>query len=104
MVEENFRFGSPAHAGIGPRWRPHSPRRVRFPRTRGDRPPVVQEAIEARELLKELPVFVQSDVSIFERKIYRDAMVEGRGVIEMGNDKAAAEITALAHEIYGERK
>ena len=64
--------------------------------------PVVQEALEAREILKELPEFEQSDVSIFERKIYRDAMVEGRGVIEMGNEKATAEITALAHEIYGD--
>lgn len=66
--------------------------------------PAVQEAIEAREILKELPEFVLSDVMIFERKIYRDAMLEGRGVIEMGNEKATAEITALAHEIYGEQE
>lgn len=65
--------------------------------------PVVQEAIQAREILKELPEFALSDASIFERKIYRDAMLEGKGVIEMGNEKANAEITALAHEIYGER-
>lgn len=63
--------------------------------------PVIQEAAEAREILRELPEFTLSDVIIRDRKIYRDAMPEGRGVIELHNDKATAEITALAHEIYG---
>lgn len=63
--------------------------------------PVIHEATEAREILGELPDFVLSDVVIRDRKVYRDAMIEGRGVIEMGNDRAKAEIETLASEIYG---
>lgn len=63
--------------------------------------PVIHEAAEARELLVELPEFSLSEVVIGDRKVYRDAMPEGRGVIEMHNPKASAEIAALAHEIYG---
>ncbi|NCA71438.1 MAG: cobyrinic acid ac-diamide synthase [Sphingobacteriia bacterium] len=64
--------------------------------------PVIHETDDAREILTELPEFVLSDVIIRDRKVYRDAMLEGRGVVEMNNQKAAAEITALAHEIYGD--
>lgn len=63
--------------------------------------PVVHEAAEASEILGELPEFSLSDVIVRDRKIYRDAMVEGRGVVEMSNEKAKAEIEALAKEIYG---
>jgi chromosome partitioning protein len=63
--------------------------------------PIIQEAAEAREILRELPEFSLSDVIIRDRKVYRDAMPEGRGVIELNNAKATAEIAALAHEIYG---
>ncbi|WP_395947709.1 division plane positioning ATPase MipZ [Caedibacter taeniospiralis] len=38
--------------------------------------------------------------SISERKVYRDAFTEGRGVIEMNNDKAIIEISHLCKEIY----
>jgi chromosome partitioning protein len=62
--------------------------------------PVIHEAQEAQELLTELPEFALSDVVIRDRKVYRDAMAEGRGVIELNNDKATAEIEALAKEIY----
>jgi len=64
--------------------------------------PVVTEAQDAQELLTELPAFALSGVVIRDRKVYRDAMADGRGVIEMANDKATAEIEALAREIYGE--
>ena len=63
--------------------------------------PVIHEAAEAREILGELPDFSLSDVVIRDRKVYRDAMIEGRGVIEMGNARAKYEIEALASEIYG---
>jgi len=43
-------------------------------------------------------------VTIGERKAYRDAMVEGRGVIELSNEKAKAEIMALVQEIYGDEE
>ena len=62
--------------------------------------PVIHEAQEAQELLEELKELALSEVVIRDRKVYRDAMVEGRGVIEMSNEKAAAEIEALAKEIY----
>ena len=62
--------------------------------------PVIHEAQEAQELLVQLTEFSLSGVVIRDRKIYRDAMAEGRGVIEMSNDKATAEVEALAREIY----
>lgn len=62
--------------------------------------PAVHEDEEASELLSELPEFGISGVVVRERKIYRDAMVEGRGVIEMSNEKASVEIESLAKEIY----
>jgi chromosome partitioning protein len=62
--------------------------------------PAIHEAQEAQQLLGELTEFSMSDVVIRDRKVYRDAMAEGRGVIEMANEKATAEIEALAKEIY----
>jgi len=37
--------------------------------------------------------------TIRDRKIYRDAMSEGLGVVEMDNKKATDEITSLMQEI-----
>jgi chromosome partitioning protein len=62
--------------------------------------PVIHETAEAQELLSELPELTPSGVIVRERKVYRDAMAEGRGVVEMDNTKATAEIEALAQEIY----
>ena len=62
--------------------------------------PSIHEATEAQQLLTELSAFTPSVVTICERKVYRDAMTEGRGVSEMGNEKAKAEIEMLAKEIY----
>jgi chromosome partitioning protein len=64
--------------------------------------PVIHEAEQAQQVLTELPQFTLSNTIIRERKVYRDAMSDGRGVVEMNNDKATAEITALALEIYGD--
>jgi chromosome partitioning protein len=41
-----------------------------------------------------------SGAIVRERKVYRDAIAEGRGVMEMGNEKAIAEVETLAKEIY----
>jgi chromosome partitioning protein len=38
---------------------------------------------------------------IRDRKVYRDAMSEGLGVVEMDNGKAKAEIQLLVSEIMG---
>jgi chromosome partitioning protein len=62
--------------------------------------PVVHEAQEAQELLLELAEFELSEVVIRERKVYRDAMAEGRGVVEMANEKASSEIEMLAKSIF----
>ncbi len=65
--------------------------------------PAVKETADAQELLRELSALAPSAITISERKAYRDAMTEGRGVCELNNDKASAEIAALAGEIYGDR-
>ena len=65
--------------------------------------PSIKETADARELLQELSALIPSVVTISERKAYRDAMTEGRGVCELNNEKAHAEIAALAYEIYGDR-
>jgi chromosome partitioning protein len=62
--------------------------------------PAVHEATEAQQILGELPEFAMSAVIVRDRKVYRDAMLEGRGVVELSNEKASAEIEALAREIY----
>lgn len=67
----------------------------------GSTHPAVHEDQDATEILSELPEFEMSNVVIRERKVYRDAMAEGRGVIEMGNEKASGEIGALAREVFG---
>ena len=64
--------------------------------------PSIKETADARELLQELSALLPSAVTISERKVYRDAMTEGRGACELDNDKARAEIAALAGEIYGD--
>ena len=66
--------------------------------------PAVRETSDAQELLTGLSEFTPSMVTIGERKVYRDAMTEGRGVIELNNDKAILEIEGLVKEIYSEEK
>lgn len=61
--------------------------------------PVVTEAKIARQYLSEYPEFQLLKAVIRDRKIYRDAMSEGCGVIEMGNAKAKDEIRKLMREI-----
>lgn len=64
--------------------------------------PSIKETADARELLQELSALIPSGATIGERKVYRDAMTEGRGVCELDNDKARAEIAVLVGEIYGD--
>jgi chromosome partitioning protein len=63
--------------------------------------PLITEAAEARALLAELRHFAMLPMAIGDRKAYRDAMAAGKGVTELNNSKAAAEIEALATAIYG---
>jgi len=65
--------------------------------------PRINEAAEASELLSEFDGLDRCSTVIRERKAYRDALCEGRGVIETRDAKAAEELNALAREIYGEQ-
>ncbi|WP_404369623.1 division plane positioning ATPase MipZ [Marinobacter sp.] len=61
--------------------------------------PNVNEASEARDCLAEFPDIHALRSVIRDRKVYRDAMSEGLGVVEMDNGKARAEIQLLVEEI-----
>src|SRR5512143_1309207 len=63
--------------------------------------PSIRETAEAQAVLTELSALTPSAVTICERKVYRDAIAEGRGVCELDNEKAKAEVQALINEIYG---
>lgn len=60
---------------------------------------MIREVDDAKELLSEFEDLPLSGCIVRERKIYRDAMLLGRGVVEMKNGQAKAEIQLLAREI-----
>ena len=64
--------------------------------------PSLNEDKEARELLAGLSEVGISPVIIRERKVYRDAIVQGLGVVECANKKAITEINELRKEVWGE--
>ena len=64
--------------------------------------PILTEDREARELLSALPGLSVSEVVIRERKVYRDAIADGKGVVEYDNAKAKQEIMGLYREITNE--
>lgn len=66
--------------------------------------PILTEDKEAKELLTEIPNMLVSEIVIRERKAYRDAIADGRGVLELDNPKAAHEIKKLYEEIESEGK
>jgi len=59
-----------------------------------------REVAEARELLAEFDAIELADTVIRDRKAYRDALLEGVGVVELGNGQARAEIQLLAGEFF----
>lgn len=61
--------------------------------------PQINEVAEAREFLADFSELALVNAVIRDRKAYRDAMIEGCGVIEMDDAKAAAEIQQLAKEL-----
>lgn len=61
--------------------------------------PVVHETEEAREYLQDYPEIQLLNTIIRDRKVYRDAMSDGLGVVEMGNPKASEEFLALMQEV-----
>lgn len=63
--------------------------------------PVINEVAEACEYLQDYPEIKLLDTAIIrDRKVYRDAMSEGMGVIEMRNPKAVDEIESLIREVF----
>ncbi len=64
--------------------------------------PRINEERSATEMLSEFSERIQLSSHVTrERKAYRDAMREGKGVIETSDAKAIAEIESIAKEIYG---
>ncbi|MCX7177108.1 MAG: AAA family ATPase [Proteobacteria bacterium] len=63
--------------------------------------PMINEVGEAQAFLKDFPEFVLAGTFVRDRKVYRDAILEGKGVVEMNNSQAKAEIQLLGQEIYG---
>lgn len=61
--------------------------------------PVINEIQEAKEYLKDFPELGLMSTVVRDRKVYRDCMSEGRGVVEMDNSKAKAEIQCLVKEL-----
>lgn len=66
--------------------------------------PSINDVAEARSLLElhKFPELILSDHVIRERKVYRDALAEGRGAVEMTNGLARAEIQLLAQELFAD--
>ncbi|MBE0436411.1 MAG: AAA family ATPase [Methylomicrobium sp.] len=61
--------------------------------------PVIHEEADARECLNDYPEINLLSTMIRDRKVYRDAMSEGLGVVEMDNPKAKAEIKKIVVEV-----
>lgn len=60
---------------------------------------LVTEDEEARDFLSEQTDFDVALQGIHDRKVYRDAMYEGKGVLELNNNAAMLEIAALAKDV-----
>lgn len=61
--------------------------------------PAVHEEADSRECLKDYPEINLLTTIIRDRKVYRDAISDGLGVVEMNNDKAKDEVMSLVEEI-----
>lgn len=61
--------------------------------------PQIQEKREAQDYLSDFPEFELLQSSLCDRKVYRDAMSEGLGVVEMNNKKAQSEVQAFRAEV-----
>jgi chromosome partitioning protein len=62
--------------------------------------PVIREVEHAKELLAEFDQLELADTIIRDRKVYRDALLAGKGVTELDNSQARAEIQLLAQEFF----
>ena len=62
--------------------------------------PVVREVKEARAYLQDYPDIRLLKTLVRDRKVYRDAISDGRGVVDTDNRKAAAEMRSLFKELF----
>jgi len=62
--------------------------------------PVIREIDDARELLADFDQLPLANSIIRDRKVFRDAMLAGKGVVELDNGTARAEIQLLAQEFF----
>ena len=62
--------------------------------------PAIKEVGEAQTLLTEFDQLKLAATVIRDRKVYRDALLSGLGVVEMDNAKAKVEIQNLAREFF----
>lgn len=60
---------------------------------------MISEARDAERVLEGLTDFVLCESIIHERKVYRDALLDGRGVLETDNEAARREICQLMKEV-----
>ncbi|MGX6960305.1 MAG: division plane positioning ATPase MipZ [Rickettsia endosymbiont of Pentastiridius leporinus] len=64
--------------------------------------PLINELLEAQNLLCKFSTYLSlSKTFIKDRKIYRDALLQGMGVVELNNIKAKSEIKNFVNEILG---
>lgn len=61
--------------------------------------PGVHEAEAARALLADYPAFGLCAALLRDRKAFRDAMFQGRGVLELPDPKASQELASLTEEV-----
>lgn len=62
--------------------------------------PTIREVQDARELFSQFDQITVADTTICERKVFRDALLSGNGVVELGNSQARAEIQLLTGEFF----
>jgi chromosome partitioning protein len=63
--------------------------------------PSIREIEEAQDYISDYQDIQLLSSIIRDRKVYRDAMGLGKGVVEMDNDKAKFEINQLWEELHG---
>jgi chromosome partitioning protein len=62
--------------------------------------PQVREAEDAQKMLSDFEHLALAHSIVRDRKVFRDAILQGQGVVEADNRKATSEIEALAREIF----
>ncbi len=62
--------------------------------------PSIREVADAKELLADFDQLQLANAVIRDRKVFRDALLEGLGVVEMDNSQAKAEVQLLGQEFF----